>query len=227
MVFSNAGAQQGPTYSGASAALSYPAYTCSLVNDGTNFWLVYLIATTVNYVKITQAGVAIVYSLLGSAVGSFGGGSAQWSYYDPTTASIVTWFGATAYCVFSTALIIQIVPINTIQTGLSTNAYYSASAGFTSQTGLLMLSDGAFFCYGQSGGGNTYYSLWKSVNTAIVGVATSSAVPGSLVSFFPQAGVYYVNAVKGSGSKTFDHSAANIYGNKGALLTSGIVLKGM
>ena len=143
-----------------------------------------------------------------------------------STGNVVTWFGATAYCVFSPALANLVIPLTGLGTSLSSNDYYSATV-MASQTGLVMLGDGVFFCYGGNASGVAFISIWKYINTAIIGIATGSAVAGTLVSLFSQSGVYFANAIKGSGSKTFDHSTANIYGNKGSLTNNSISLKGM
>lgn len=222
MIFSNAGSQQGASFIGTPVALAYPAYTNSVVNDGTNFWFVYITPTSVNYVSITTAGATVSYSF----PATFGATAGQWSYFDSATGNIVTWFGATAYCVFSPALASLITPLTNLGTSLSSNDYYSATA-MASQTGLVMLGDGAFLCYGGNASGVAFISIWKSINTAIIGIATGSAVVGALVSLFSQSGVYYANTIKGSGSKTFDHSTANIYGNKGSLTNNSVVLRGM
>ena len=58
-IYNNSGVQQGSTFAAVPMALAYPAYTCSVVNDGSVFWLVYLSNTALVYVSITTAGVRL------------------------------------------------------------------------------------------------------------------------------------------------------------------------
>ena len=69
-------------------------------------------------------------------------------------------------------------------------------------------------------------SAGKYANTSVIGVAAASAASDSYCNIKQDAGAYAVTALKGSPSVSFDHSAANIVGNRGTLLNNGAVLKG-
>jgi hypothetical protein len=67
----------------------------------------------------------------------------------------------------------------------------------------------------------------KMINTALLGVAASSAAEGELAAVYVASGTYPINTVQGDSPKTVDHSTANITGNKGLILTNAAILRGM
>jgi hypothetical protein len=70
------------------------------------------------------------------------------------------------------------------------------------------------------------YDVITYANAALIGVAQTTAAPGSLVTV-SQSGTFRCNALKGDASIIFDHSNSNIYGNLGAMFNNSVILKGM
>jgi hypothetical protein len=75
---------------------------------------------------------------------------------------------------------------------------------------------------------STNFVVGKFANTSVVGVAASAAAVNDYANIQQSAGTYPVNTLKGTGAVGFDHTTgATIYGNKGALMTNGVSLRGM
>jgi len=68
----------------------------------------------------------------------------------------------------------------------------------------------------------------KWADSAIIGVTAAAAAKGSLVSIAPNAGAYTITTIKLNASPfAFDHTATNIPGNKGSMMSNGVILKGI
>lgn len=112
------------------------------------------------------------------------------------------------------------------------NAFGSAPTTASNWMAIIPGGDFSFIClydYDLTNSTNKQNLLvGKYGNTAIIGSALAAAGVGTLVSVGQGAGAYAINTLKGTPSKVFDHtSGANIYGNKGAILKNGLVLRGM
>ena len=73
--------------------------------------------------------------------------------------------------------------------------------------------------------------LFRSVSqsrykTAVIGVVQATAAANATVRMYSQAGAYEINAVVGAVA-SFDHTANSLTGNKGAILSLGVALRGI
>ena len=66
----------------------------------------------------------------------------------------------------------------------------------------------------------------KYAKTAVIGVVQAAAAASATVRMYSQAGAYEINAVVGSVA-SFDHTANSLTGNKGAILSLGVALRGI
>ena len=225
LVFSNAGVQQGTIIAGNTLAYSIPGWSFSLINDGTNFWFVYANndnAVSQYYTQITPLGVQTTYGVTSpSSAGSY-----QTHYWDPSVSCIVSLYG-TVYSVFST-LIFKQLAYQQSPASLANNSLTAGGASYSqSQTGLLMIGDGCSFCYSNLPTSFSNVAAFKFVSTSIIGISNTTVAAGLTATLSLQAGAYITTTMKGSPNKSFDHSAANIVGNRGTLMTSSTILKGL
>ena len=219
-VFSNAGAIQGSII--VSTGGNGTSIPLGLVNDGTNFWLITSNGGTTQapiYTKITTAGVATV-TAIGMAFGA-----AEYSNfcvgYDGCGIIIIMSGNATTttlYSAFSVNLGIELVSATTIAAGAASNANIS----------MLMVGDGAFAAYTYPSATATDLSIWKAVNSAIIGPAQAAAAPAAQVQVIVASGYYPINKLKGTQGKAFTmKSGANLYGNNGSINGIGVAQQGM
>lgn len=74
------------------------------------------------------------------------------------------------------------------------------------------------------------FQITKYINASIFGIAQTDVAAGSdgtLVTVAAGVGGHISNEIKGSAGKTFDHSAAPIVGQKGAMFLNSVALKGI
>lgn len=216
-VFNNALVQQGATYAPTVSTNSGSSNTHRIINDGTSFWQVWCpSASSVPFslVKITTAGVTTVYNI------GLNGSSVQYldMFYERGRIVFTNMSsgGAMKFSVFNTTTLNQEV----------LNQAMSVTDGQYHQT--IPGGDFSLICVGGgSTASNTMLAVQKYANTAVMGVATAAAAAGSMVPIASLSGAYAINMLKGTTSKSFDHTTgANIAGNKGTLLTYGAILKG-
>lgn len=216
-VYSDAGALQGSqqtitTYS------SMTAQACTkIVNDGTSFYLLWAPVSGAgnwNITKITTAGAITTYTGAGGALPNNSG----W-----TIDAVIDNGKLIAAQSNNMAGYFFVVSLATMTTDVANTA--SVIGNYVK---VLAVGDGTILVVVVDG-----TNAWgkaqaiKYTNTAIIGIAQAAAAQGASVNLATLAGAYIVNAIKGSSVKAFDHSATNVYGNKGTLLTNGVVLKGL
>lgn len=221
-VFNNAGALQGASFTAVTSAGTSSSKSV-LVNDGTAFWLIWQNSaiTKVVLTKVPLTGTGYV-----------------------TTSSIPsTWYNYYIDAFIENGTIViaaqdglnpttpYIILVNAASGRYIGNAAFGSEPGYSSGYAQRVISggDGVFIClYNQSSPANTALCAGKYANTAIIGVAAAAAAAGALVTLQQNAGAYVVNPIAGSLTKAFDTSATpQLYGNKGTLLSNGVVLKGM
>jgi len=195
-VMNNAGQLQGAAFT-----LAGGNQQGRLINDGTNFWLLYNTGTASFSVKMPVTGTNFVSSSLGAA-------TFVDAFYE--RGMIVLTNGTNAY-VFSVAA-------SGVLTLLSTAAFVVSS--------MVKAGIGDFCAICMAGG---KFSITKYLSASIVGlasVAVAAGNAGQLVSFNPGPGSYLANPLAGSPTKAFDHSGATYIGNKGTLFSNAATLKG-
>ena len=67
----------------------------------------------------------------------------------------------------------------------------------------------------------------KYANSALLGIAQQTVAAGAQQTVAVGSGSAMINPLQGSSSKPFNHSATNIVGNSGTVLTNSVVLTGI
>lgn len=221
-IYSNAGVQQGAT------AL-FPTSTSSptgarIVNDGANFWLAYHSSTTVqNLARVTTSAEV-----------------SNWVIEPNSPFTTVSRTGFDMFYERGRLVILAIDPptqggsgagytliVFNIRSLIVESVVKNGDLVFGASNEMFRMIPGGDFTFIVAGvNGYTAFYARRYSAASIVGVAATSAETGGQLSVYTQLGTYGLNALKGSPSKAFDHSAASIPGNKGNLLNYGVVLKG-
>lgn len=223
-VFDNSGSLQGVAFSAGGASVVGNKY--KLLAGNGNFWFIASIGanSTEGIVKIPTTGTGYITYNLSSSTSLYG--AYIDAFYENGMVVIVAQPAIAANAapilwVFSETQLSLVSAVGTsfgVQPGTNSGQYQRVIPG----------GDFSFICmYEYVTTPVTNLCVGKYANTAVMGVAQSSATVNSTVSVAGVAGAYTANYVKGSPSKQFDHSAANIYGNKGALMNYGAVMKGL
>lgn len=223
-VYNNSGTLQGAQFSATSSQGSYPYGKLVADVGNTCFWAIYAVTTGTKEMcaKIPVTGTG-------------------YTSIDVTMATTQYNHGIDAFCEngliialsnMGSAVAPVLFAINTASGSLVNSAGTTVGTAPTSGGLFIRAISGGdcafvlFYNYGNSASQNLVAG--KYANTSVVGMAAASAVQGDPVSIKQNAGTYVCNTLKGTASVAFDHtSGSNIYGNKGALLTNGVVLRGM
>lgn len=221
-VFDNTGALQGAPFSATAAAVAGSKY--KLLTGNGYFWFIasFGSASTGGIVRIPTTGTNYkIFNLNASLFSVFID-----AFYENGLIVIVSQPVSVgnyqpALWVFSEslgALVSQAATLFGVQPGTNNGQYQRVIPG----------GDFSFICmYDYSSNPTTNLCIGKYASTAVMGVAQSLATTDSMVIISGANGAYSTNYVKGSPSKQFDQSAANIYGNKGVMMNYGAVLKGL
>lgn len=220
-VLSNAGVVQGSPYSTADTSpWTAGGNRQKLLGDGTQFWLVVDIDSSVQYViKIPTSGTNYVSTRTDLSDGPFdafiengylvyvrmGGGSAEQN----------------KVAVFDLTTLTTVVPLTAFGSAPSAN-----SGSYLAAIPVGDLCFAAVYDYATVAG--SYFCIAKYADSAILGVAVNTAAAGALVTLTQVSGVSQVNAVKGTTPKAFNHTrACNIQGNAGTIMTNSVILTGI
>lgn len=230
-IWSNAGVQQGPTYSDTNTGTAGASASNPIVNDGTSFWLGYtsLVAAS------TYAGILVNIATTGNSIATYPLGNVNYAYANLTTyafnvlfdgkSNVVLYLGTSAGIVFA-AFNVKSFALVTPSTAVGTlagNGYGNAS--FPAGDGAIFVLTGSS---ATAGGAAAAYAVWKTVNTAILGPATAAAAANAGVPIDISAGYKRIAPVGGSPSKAFNHkSGTGIYGNAGAVMSMTAAQQGM
>lgn len=218
-VFNNSGVQQGSSFIAPETLTN--VLRSKIVNDGKDaFYLVWYRSTdmfgVITKLPITGSGYTTVIvpsntSLNFPMDAFYENGLIVWAHIDQTTSF--------RFLVFNllTSSLLSLATQNTI--GGNYGGQYPR---------IIPAGDSSFIAmYDATTNAGTYLYVGKYANTSVIGVAQAAAAADSLVPVASPAGGYATNYIKGTVSKAFDHSAANIIGNKGAIMNYGAVLKGI
>ena len=232
-VFNNAGAQQGSTFvsgAGYSYGIGIGLFSYQLVNDGTNFWAVYTTYVTYavpNWTKITTAGATTTYS--GVTCGSAVMGNLSTTPPD-TRGGIHTCIGGGGSGVYYEFNVNSGV-VESNGTVTTVGSYWGA--GSTTSVlwpSMIAIGDASFAIFGGTNASPSIANIatYNQINKSIIGISTSTAAAGGVVSVDTTSGVKALTtALPGTQPKTFTFAAATIYGNAGTLIGAGVVQKGM
>jgi hypothetical protein len=218
-VYSDAGALQGAALSTVVAASGASTNCFKLLTDGTQFFLLLQHATSLwwTLTKMPLAGVGSTTYAAGTFTNAGGQLVIDAFIENERLVAIHSQSSAAPSAGFFVMNLVSFT-VETATTGLGWDGLYTA----------VVASDDFTFAafYDTSASPGNYFRVVKYANSAIMGVALAAAAAGGPVSIGGGAGAYVTNQLKGTASKQFDHSATNIYGNKGALMSNGAVLKG-
>lgn len=222
-VFDNTGATQGAAFSSAGTIVA--ELNAKLFNDGTAFYLIWPDNSASSITKLTKlptTGTGYVSYTITTAVAYTGTVGAVDAFVErglivairsskDTTAPTVGVIGTDGLVKKTAASITASAP---------TNGALDAS--------ITPIGDFAFLaCYDDEQIAE-YFMQGKYANASVLGVCSTAATVGTLALVAQNIGAYATNRIIGTSPKTFDHTTgANIYGNKGALLNNGAVLKGL
>jgi hypothetical protein len=217
-VYNNAGALQGGAVSFTVPGASATTNQFKLLTNGTAFYLLTMHATSLwwNLTMMPVTGANNVTYTAGTFTAA--GGSLV------IDAAIEGDRLVALHSQSSAAPALGFFVMNLTTMAIETNT--TNMGGSSAYPTIVLSEDFTFIVYCDTTTPGSVFRVMKWANTAIVGVAKAAAAVDALVDIYGGAGAYLSNAIKGTSSKQFDHSAANIYGNKGALMTNGTVLKG-
>lgn len=200
-VFNNAGTLQG-----APAQVMQGNNTVRVKSDGTQFWVFSGSGSAAQVSRVQTSG-AYVTSALPGVLG--------------VNADVIYDRGQWAIFYNSTYYILAF-DANVLPSVLQSGTFGTLG------TSLQVIGGIGDFCALSVASGK--FQIVKLLNASIVGIAQNDVAAGNagtLVSVNPGAGAYPTNECKGNQGKTFDHSAAPIAGNKGALFLNSVSLKGI
>lgn len=223
-VFDNAGNLQGSGFSAASSAGS-AQNMLKLLNNGTDFWLLWSRTSDSNVclTKIPITGTGYTTTVVTTAVTQFSHFFDAFAENGLIVAVSQTQAG-NSHPVFWVISLATGSLISASGTMFGVNP--GSSSGYSHR--VIPVGDFAFAClYDYSSSPATNLALGKYASTAVIGCANASANAAALVPTSQKAGGYAINPINGSPSKSFDHSATNIVGNKGTIMNYGAVLKGI
>jgi hypothetical protein len=222
-VFNNAGAVQGAAFSGATGISA--GHYIKLLSDGAQFLLLWQNSTgsLMQFTKIPVTGAAgAITTNITTSVSPYNGPLD--AFVENGIVVVVTQNAAiNKPCFFSVY----------VDTGVLTSVYGTVFGVTPTTCGnsqhVIPGGDFSFIClYDTASPSALNLFVSKYGNTSIAGASGAATPEGGYIYISSAAGVYSIAEMKGSSSKSFDHtSGSNIYGNKGAVLTNGLVLKGM
>lgn len=221
-VFNNAGVQQGGTFSSATTVTDFGKM--KLMAGGGAFWLIWPRNTDSKEVltKLPTTGTNFSTTDISTTTTQYA--FRIDAFYENGFIVGVSQPGAGAI-----APTMWVVSTTTMSLISKSGTTFGAAPATTSGYWMTAIPGGdfSFIClYDYASSAATNFCVGKYANTAIMGVAQSASAADGLVNVGGIAGAYAANPLKGSPSKAFDHSATNIYGNKGSLMNYGTVLKG-
>lgn len=223
-VFDNAGNLQGSGFSAASSGSS-AQNTLKLLNNGTDFWLLWsrVSDSKVCLTKIPITGTGYTTTVVTTT-------ETQYNHFFDAFAENGLIVAVSQTGINSLAPVLWVinqatgflVSTSTTAFGVNTGSYNGKNQR------VIPVGDFAFAClYDYASTASTNLAVGKYANSAVLGCANASANAATLVPTSQRAGGYAINPVNGSPSKSFDHSATNIVGNRGTIMNYGAVLKGV
>lgn len=218
-IFDNSGTLQGSVFSAATTQVNI-----KLVADGAHFWLLWGRSSDANEMltKLPTTGSNYTTTIITLSTTQYG------SYIDAFYEN-----GLIVAVSQSVTLALKLWVISTDTGKLVSNSDTVFGVAPVTNNGttarVIPGGDCSFIClYDYSGTNGTLLCIGKYANTAIIGVADSNAAINSMVSVKFDGGAYAINRVIGSPVKAFDMSATSqLYGNKGSIQLSSVILKGM
>jgi len=221
-VFDNAGATQGAAFSSASTVVA--EMNAKLFNDGTVFYLIWADNSGSSVTKLTKlptTGTNYVSYIITTAIAYTGTVGGVDAFIE--RGMIV----AIRSSKDTTAPTLGVIGTDGLVKKTATAITASAPTNGSRDASITPIGDFSFLiCYDDEQIAQ-YFMQGKYANASVLGVATVAAAAGTTALVAQNIGAYAVNYIGGTSPKTFDHSSANIYGNKGAILNNGVVLKGL
>lgn len=226
-IFNNGGTLQGNAFNSSPGTSTGATLRQKLLNDGHYFYFIWSMSSSGGVVQLTKLPVS------GTGYTTTNITTSPTSQYDSYIDAFYE--NGMIVCVAAPAsgAACPVVFVINVDTGLLIGkSLTTIGVVATNNAGMCYRiipgGDFSFICmYEYTGPASTNLCVGKYASTAILGVAQQSASAGDIVRVAGVAGAYASNFVRVSASKAFDHSATNIIGNKGTMLTYGVVLKGL
>ena len=222
-IFDNSGTQQGSSFSAATTAGSGSNQT-KIVSDGSAFWLIWHRNTDSKCctTKLPTSGTGYTTVITTTSTTQYA--FYLDAFYDNGLICAISMSGsgntAPTFWVISIATGGLVDPAGTtfgVAPGTTDGNYPRAIAG----------GDRSFIAlYDYATTAGTMLCVGKYAKTAVIGVVQAAAAASATVRMYSQAGAYEINAVVGSVA-SFDHTANSLTGNKGAILSLGVALRGI
>ena len=221
-ILNDAGTQQGGAFSEATTAGGSSNRT-KIISDGAAFWLIWHRNTDLkcctSKLPTSGTGYATVITTTATTQYNF----FLDAFYDNGLICAISINGtntAPTFWVISTATGGLVDAAGTtfgVAPGTSGGSYPRVIAG----------GDRSFIAlYDYVTTAGTMLCVGKYAKTAVIGVVQAAAAASATVRMYSQAGAYEINAVVGSVA-SFDHTANSLTGNKGAILSLGVALRGI
>jgi hypothetical protein len=255
-VFSNAGAQQGSTYTVGNTLASTTYPQTKLTNDGSSFWLAWFssVANGLYAISFSAAGVA------GVAASALGGATLNASTFALDAIVMNGLLVALAASSTTGGQYLMTVGLPDASQGIAAPylrmvpTSFGTSAGTTGSRAPRLLGGGdglysgsnppagqpsvaptngdftVILAYDQQSTAATFLGIQKVETTAIVGVALAGITagnPGSTVLVNPGQGEYPANAIAGTAGTGFNHLVGHPQGAAGRLYPDGVALSGL
>lgn len=231
LIFNNAGTQQGSTYSGTSVTQGTPFNSRYRVfSDGVQFWMAY-IETAAVLVKAPVSGQGYQrFNLPYSGITGMVGGAIDGFYENGRIVFAGVTNTSTSYSFYAWWMFNTVTSTWEITAAQSPFGYTGGASNVYSIGPISLIPTGDFsmavFANTQvSATTGASFMVLKYSNTAFFGIAQNAAPPGGNVTIAYQIGGV-CNRMIGTASKNFNHTATNIPGNSGSLLTTSAILGG-
>lgn len=223
-VFNDAGTQQGADYTlTTSGGTANQGAANKLVYGNSNFWLICHRNTDIKcvLVKIPTTGTGYTVTDITLSTTQYNCDVIDAFYANEHIVAIASKAASTLNSLF-------VINANSgLLVSTSNTAFGTVSTGGGYHR-LVDAGDGAFVClYGLTGTVGIYLCAGKYMRTSVIGAAAAAANSGSTVAIHTLAGAYQINTINGTPAVGFDHTTNTLVGNKGALMSNSLTLRGI
>jgi hypothetical protein len=188
-----------------------------IVDDGANFYFCFILnTTTVQIAKYSYTGTLGFNNTF--TVTAMSGTSIYLDGYYRSAVNLLV----------STNAAVAPVQLSVKSNGIQYKSFTWPNTTANENSGMIEVSDFVYLrtWQGTAASDKLNFALYKWMDVSIIGVAASSGAANSTVSF-NTVGTFTCNTINGTSPLQFDHSSANLHGNKGSMFTLGCTLSGM
>lgn len=218
-VLNNAGVLQGAEFSEVTDGGASANNTAKLLNDGTAFYLIWHRSSDSKCMlsKLPTTGTGYTSAVITTSVTQYNFFLDAFLEHGHICAISMAGSGATA----PTMWVVDVAAMALVNVAGTTFGTAPVTTNGTFPR-VIAGGDGTFIAmYDYSSGAATNLCVGKYAQTAVLGVAATSAAADERVALNTLAGCYEINAIVGSASKAFDMTTNPLVGNKGTLVAKG------